>query len=313
MHDAAARRLVRDLLEALAAIDRDYLLARRRLRDWSTAGYPSGVGASHLGSDRHSDPTVRAVVDAEIRASRDLDAPRVGWRDRDPDGTKLRELDQAIRRLVTDAQAIASDLADILRFAERGAGEDGCALCAAVRYPPDRHPCDHECAQRDHRPRNSQQPVYSRTAPRPHVRVHACAPPRLAVCVDGRHEVPIAATNRDTILIVWERTREFGASEHPPAGARPLARVTVRAYTDRILDRDLEPVGVADRPRCSWHYEFAERYGVDAAEPITLWHLEHPGARTPHTLIREHHPHDFSRVHTSSRRILDNIRPAIYS
>lgn len=301
MHDAAARRLVRTLTDAVAAIDRDYLLARRRLRDWSTAGYPPGVGESHIGSGRHSDPTVRAVVDAEIRASRALDAPRVGWRDRDPDGTKLRKFDQAIRQLTAEAQEIATDLADILRFADRGAGEDGCALCASVRYPPDRHRCDHECAQRDHRPRNAQQPIYSRTAPRPHVRVHACAPPRLAVLVDG-HEVTIPATSRDTILTVWERPkgtdkRELGATEHPPAGARPLARVAVLAYTDRILERDLEPVGVPDRPRCSWHWEFAERYGVDASDPITIWHLEHPGARTPSTLIREHHPYEFARVH----------------
>lgn len=303
MHDAAARRLVRDLIDALEAIDRDYVLARRRLRDWSAAGYPSGVGESHIGSDRHSDPTVRAVIDAEIRAGRALDAPRVGWRDRDPDGTKLRELDQSVRQLVSCAQEIAADLADILRVAERGRGEDGCALCAAVRYLPDRHACDPECARRDHHPRNSQQPIYSRTAPRAHVRVHPCVPPRSAVLVDGRHEVPIASTTRDTVLTVWERPkgtdkREFGVAEHPPAGARPLARVTVLAYSDAIRPRDVTPLGVPDRPRCSWHWEFAERYGVDAADPITLWHLEHPGARTPTTLIREHHPHDFARVHS---------------
>lgn len=69
-----------------------------------------------------------------------------------------------------------------------------------------------------------------------------------------------------------------------------------------------QPIEGADplpnRARCSFHFDFAERYGVDAHKDITLWHLDHPGpgSRVPLEMIRRLHPEEFALRHGASRQ-----------
>lgn len=72
-----------------------------------------------------------------------------------------------------------------------------------------------------------------------------------------------------------------------------------------IYSRKAPAVTVDDAPRCSWHYEFAERYGVDAHEAIALFHLDHLGERIPYALIREHHPDAVAQRNGSASGTID--------
>lgn len=68
-------------------------------------------------------------------------------------------------------------------------------------------------------------------------------------------------------------------------------------------EAEIERYGaLQDLPRCSFHHEFAERYGVDANVEIGIWHLEHLGERTPYALIRRHHAREFNRYHGVRRQ-----------
>lgn len=69
---------------------------------------------------------------------------------------------------------------------------------------------------------------------------------------------------------------------------------------------DAEPL--PNRARCSFHYDFAERYGVDARMDITLWKLDHPGpgSRVPLEMIRRLHPDEFA-LHHGARRQSDRV------
>jgi hypothetical protein len=53
---------------------------------------------------------------------------------------------------------------------------------------------------------------------------------------------------------------------------------------------------------CSFHAKWLDRYGEDAARPITRWHLDHLGQRIPKNLIREHHPDAYPSVHSTPGR-----------
>lgn len=79
--------------------------------------------------------------------------------------------------------------------------------------------------------------------------------------------------------------------EHPNAWQEVYSRMAPRTEGEFM---------VKNRPRCSWHYEHAERYGEDATDACTLWHLDH-GGRIPMTLVREEHPEAFARVHQQRR------------
>jgi len=308
--EATVKRLLRDLddaRDALADETTGLLAARRRLRDLENDGYGSGgANEASIGGGRHSDPVQRSVLRREI-ILRDDAGNEIGrrWVTRDEFEAQRHHLERELGALVDHAQQLAEECTLILKLpeADANAGEPACRLCEAARYVVDAHKCSEECAARDHMHPDRRQPVYARTAPRTPVRVHACTPPRLAVLVDGSHELGIPFARVDVAYVVAERPLAGGDrqllllhGDSAPAGTRALARLAVPAEAGVVFEADIVALpAVGDAPRCSWHYEFAERYGVDAAGELTLWHLEHPGQRVPNTLVRDHHPAEFER------------------
>lgn len=51
---------------------------------------------------------------------------------------------------------------------------------------------------------------------------------------------------------------------------------------------------------CSFHSEWIERYGIEPAPAIDLWHLDHPGRAIPYQMIRDWHPEEFSRAQSKA-------------
>lgn len=204
---------------------------RRNLRTWASGGYPAGAGESSLGSDRHSDPTARAITATEIT---DKTGNHTGWRDLDPFGQRLNELDRRLEDIYKRVRDLDRDFRE-LDYRYEGVGDLGCDLCGAVRQPVNaatgkaEHECSPACAKNDHRHPNGWQRIHNRTAPK--------------------------------------------------------------------LTDELDPL--TDRARCSFHYDFAERYGTDAHTDIALWHLDHPGQRVPLSMIKTHHLDEFTRHHAA--------------
>lgn len=211
MRDRDANRVAGELAELATKIAAVVPRARKRLRDWSSAGYPAGAGESSTGSDGHSDPVVRAVQATEIT---NAGGQHIGWRGTDPFGDRLTHLDRDLADLRQRAHRIYAELAAIDHLYE-GPAAEGCKLCA-----------------------------------------------------DAAPEHPDA----------WQRIHNRQAPA--PTG-------------------DDDPV--TNLPRCSWHYDFAKRYGVDAHRDITRWHLDHLGERCPHRLISTYHAEAFARHHSARR------------
>ena len=72
--------------------------------------------------------------------------------------------------------------------------------------------------------------------------------------------------------------------------------ISVRVYSRRAAGNG-DPI----RARCSWHHDQLERYGRDLHQELTLWHHQHPGARSTNAqfvrLLRHYHADLWAQFH----------------
>lgn len=168
MRDRDAERKANETVTMLTTVAELLPRVRRNLIAWASGGYPAGNGESSTGSDRHSDPTARAVTATEIVNPQ---GRRIGWRDIDPFNERRKQLDDKLADIHRRARDLERDIRDLAYHAE-AAGDDGCELCAAARQPINttsgkaEHECSPSCAKNDHRHPNGWQRIHSRTAPK---------------------------------------------------------------------------------------------------------------------------------------------------
>lgn len=169
MRNRDADRVALELYDFAGKIVELVPRVRKRLRDWSSAGYPSGAGESSIGSDRHSDPVMRAVAAGEITNAR---GDHLGWRPTDDFGDRLIKLDKDLAELHERARDLYGELSALDHLYE-GEADPGCALCGAVRQAVNattgkaEHECSPACIDNDHRHPNGWQRIHNRKAPRP--------------------------------------------------------------------------------------------------------------------------------------------------
>lgn len=168
MRDRDAERTANETVSMLTTVAELIPRVRRNLVAWASGGYPAGAGESSTGSDRHSDPTARAVAATEIVSP---EGKRIGWRDIDPFNERRKQLDDKLADIHKRARDLERDVRE-LAYQVEAVGDDGCELCAAVRQPINaqtgkaEHECSPACAKNEHRHPNGWQRIHNRTAPK---------------------------------------------------------------------------------------------------------------------------------------------------
>lgn len=120
--DARTRKVVLNDLGAALRVTRRAPAAAQALEEWESAGYPSGLGSTSIGSATHCDPVGAAAIAAASTGRR-------------PDEMSAR-LEQLDRELVAARDALHR-AAVIVAWATQptqALGADGCALCARSRH-----------------------------------------------------------------------------------------------------------------------------------------------------------------------------------